>query len=33
VLVAASGGPDSTALLAALSALAPAHGLAVSAGT
>ncbi len=31
VLVAASGGPDSTALLAALSALAPAHGLRVSA--
>src|SRR6187455_3080608 len=32
VLVAASGGPDSTALLAALSALAPAHGLRASAG-
>ncbi|HZP43749.1 MAG TPA: tRNA lysidine(34) synthetase TilS [Candidatus Binatia bacterium] len=32
VLVAVSGGPDSTALLAALAALAPAHGLRVTAG-
>lgn len=32
VLVAVSGGPDSTALLAALHSLAPAHGLRVSAG-
>jgi tRNA(Ile)-lysidine synthase len=32
VLVAASGGPDSTALLAALLALAPEHGLTVTAG-
>jgi tRNA(Ile)-lysidine synthase len=32
VLVAASGGPDSTALLAALCAVAPAHGLRVTAG-
>jgi tRNA(Ile)-lysidine synthase len=32
VLVAVSGGPDSTALLAALAGLAPAHGLHVTAG-
>jgi tRNA(Ile)-lysidine synthase len=32
VLVATSGGPDSTALLAGLVALAPAHGLTVTAG-